>query len=298
MVRRLSLLVLALALGASGVARAGPVWEGPDVDPFPLTLWLWSHHGLGPERAVTVAHRGDQRQVEWHVGFLSCGGRPLQEADRVLALPSAPADCEQLLLAVPILPSTEDAENPEYRPLKRVECIVERSPQAQCSVLTPQDDARGLVARFDRDFQFEVEFEVGSMHCELLRERCVADDRAFPWQMTLQRGFPFDDPVACSQVEQATQACRDAEQRAIEFTKREQRCRGLVLATRTWGAVDLEVVGPAGVEWGRDTVRWTGVATQAGVWILTPFTVVADVPITVVSMGYAWGYFVYVVGRG
>jgi hypothetical protein len=303
-VRRLLLFVLMLVLGAPAVARAGPVFEGgPDLYFFPLTLRLWGAHALASDRVVKLDHRGD-RELAWRVEFPSRSGQPIHVTIGVLALSSAPAHCDGLALAVPV---GEPARFQRVGKQVGDGCHVETDFRDQCRVLTRDDDTQALLASFASEgsgSSGQIEVLSDPAVCEAIRTNCLTDEEARGWFP--RRGGPpgydegfFGLRVPCSTAEETIRACYDADARREEDLKRQRFCRGLALATRTsGGGVDLQVVGVDGMEWGRDAAPPQGLVTQAGVWLVTPLTVVVDLPITTVSSVVFYGYwFGYGLGR-
>jgi hypothetical protein len=288
--RVLSTLVFTMLAGSR--ALAGPVDLFPEVRtrPFPLTSGLWQSV-LGSGRDVELTRDG-ARRVTWHVTFLSKEGARFDEARGVLELASAPAHCDGPALAVEL----GDHPEPDFWPLRRQLCSTVRE-GGGCHVLTEEDDADALVAHFSESFGLEMASIVAAPErCETIRAHCVADpslagrlvvsdDGDYMLSSGLAPGYRRT--IACAQVDEAIQACREAEvqwaQQAERDIAREGLCRGLLIPTLTAsGAIEVRVVGADGATWAEKTVRMRGSPVPARVWVLTPLAVVADVPIMLV----------------
>jgi len=248
-----------------------------------LTQRLWSEFTPGVGREALVS-RGGARQVGWRLKFRSNGAGSFAEDTGTLDLSSATRHCDELIVALACLPYSGE---PYYLKLGQQSCTTDEVSASDCRMFTEAQDAEALVARFARVRSGGgLEFSpASSSQCESIRAQCVPDGEPGepPVPSDRLKEGAWQRPVACSQADEAVQACREA--RRVEANRQAKECRGVLIATITpneRGVVELRVVGADRTVWASETIAVPAPILHRWGLVFTPITAVADIPAMVV----------------
>jgi hypothetical protein len=217
--------------------------------------------------------------VRWHVTFRAAEGSDFSREGGVLALESAPRECDRLELQVADVEHTSTDDR--FIPLRDGRQL-DRVPDAE--------EAAYFVARFQELAKYP-RTVAARWNCDAIRERCAGKDVSVfsPAVRETSPGVFESTPGAaatidCSQIDRSIAVCREWEANsvaralAVADAPQRPRCKGLLVTRRTEGgkSVELRAIGEDGAEWGSVSAA-PGLPVRPLAVALAPLTVPADV---------------------